>query len=457
MKIKKILIMSVCLLLVAVFSFGCTSTATPSASPSASQAASSEAPASQTPVDTAKSSVAAVPANITFTCMQSGTYDVAAKEVADQLKAQNINVSVEAFPYATLRQKNTTDIVTNTNAYDAVSGSYYLSDLYPNYAPIKSYLDKTGYANTLIPGILDKCEKYNGDLIGVPYGADAYGLMYRTDLFEQYGIQIPKTMADLEKAITDLKQKLPKGIAPYAFSVGATEQLIGPFLPIYNGYYINKEGKFQLEADKATTALQTLMDRFKMGPDNMSAYTIDQMNALFLQGNVAIIEGWPSFITGVVNDPTKSKIVGKWGIIPYPQDNGGFSWLSLWNIFINKNSKNTDAALKWATTYTSQENATAQFVKYGIGSCHSASYKDPTVVQKYGQAFLNGQAANLAFAKNPPLSGEANDYMCQTFGDAFAGKITAADAIQRINDKFATLTVPASTLAQANTDGLVEK
>src|SRR5207244_10874235 len=49
--------------------------------------------------------------SITVTYMASGTYDRAAHDVARQLKKEGINVTVAAFPWAVLRQKNTTAIL----------------------------------------------------------------------------------------------------------------------------------------------------------------------------------------------------------------------------------------------------------------------------------------------------------------------------------------------------------
>ena len=394
-------------------------------------------------------------ANITVTYMQSGTYDNAAKDVAEQLKSEGINVKVEAFPWAVLRQKNTTDIVAGSFNYDVMSGSYYLVDIYPHFTPLKTYMDTSNYADGLIPGILDKCEKFNGETVGAPYGVDCYGIIYRTDIFEQAGIQPPKTWDEFNKNLEILKQKLPKDIHPYAFAAGANEQLLGLFTPRYSGYYISKDGKYQIESDKAVQVVKDIANTFKYGPSNINALSIDQANALFLQGKVAIIEGWPSFIIGQAIDTEKSQVVGKWGVAAYPK--GGFSWLSLWNLFIPKESKNPEAAWKWIETYTSEKNATAQFVKYGIGSCYTSSYSNQDVVDKYGASYLQGQVENIKIAKNPPLSGEAQDVFNKTLGDVFIGKISAEEAIKRINEKWASLTVPESTLQSAQNDGLQEK
>jgi ABC-type sugar transport system, periplasmic component len=393
---------------------------------------------------------------ISVSYMQSGTYDKAAQEVADQLKADGITTNVEAFPYAVLRQKNTTDIVSGANHFDVMSGSYYLSDLYSHFLPLDDRIAKDNYGQGFIPGILDNCEALNGKTVGAPYGVDSFGLIYRTDLFQQAGITPPKTWDDFKKDLDILKQKLPSDVLPYAFSVGANEQLIGIFMVRYNGSYISKDGKFELEADKAVSALKDCASLMKYGPSNITALTIDQTNALFLQGKVAMIEGWPSFIASQVADPNKSKISGKYAVAVYPTD-GGHPWLSLWNMFIPSKSKSPDAGWTWIKTFTNEKNATSMFKNYGIGSIYESSYKDADVIAKYGNEYLDGVVGNIKNAVNPPLSGEANDLFNKIMGDMLVNKITPEAAVKQINDGWASLQVPKSTLEYAQKHGLQAK
>src|SRR5438876_704437 len=61
---------------------------------------------------------------ITATYMKSGTYNVAAQSLLKQFTAKTgIKVSVLAFPFAILEQKNQTDLVTQTGQYDVLSNS----------------------------------------------------------------------------------------------------------------------------------------------------------------------------------------------------------------------------------------------------------------------------------------------------------------------------------------------
>ncbi|RPI97776.1 MAG: extracellular solute-binding protein, partial [Chloroflexi bacterium] len=67
---------------------------------------------------------------LTVSYMQSGTYDKAAEELAPRFEEETgVAVKVVAFPWADLRQNNTTDLLTGTGEYDVMSGSYYLADV----------------------------------------------------------------------------------------------------------------------------------------------------------------------------------------------------------------------------------------------------------------------------------------------------------------------------------------
>ena len=60
-------------------------------------------------------------------------------------------------------------------------------------------------------------------------------------------------------------------------------------------------------------------------------------------------------------------------------------------------------------------------------------------------------------AKNPPLSGESQDFLTNTMVQVATGQVKAADAIDQINAKWATLAVPPSQLDVAIGAGLQQK
>jgi len=425
--------------------------APPPAAPGSAPAATS-APAAAAP--------AAGALNVSY--MASGTYDEAAKAIsADFEKATGAKVQVAAFPWATLRQNNTNDLVGGSGQYDVMSGGYYLADVYSYFEPLTPLIKKDNFGASIIPGLMDigRSEWFDGNQIGVPYGIDVYGLLVRTDLFKAAGVDTKmSTWVDFLKAADALKKsgKLGDGVAPFVFAYGAVEQLPAIFFAAYGGSYINKDGKYALEADKATTAIQVVKDTVQYAPANALSLSIDDANAVFLDGKAAMLIGWPSFVRKNADDPVKSKVVGNWATTEFPLNDGAFPWLSMWQLFIPKASKHKDAAWTWIKEYTSEQNAKTFFEKWGIGSIYASVYEDKDLLAKHSHDFPS-TLKNMSKAKNPPLSGESQDFMASTIGEVLQGKTDPAAAVKAINDKWATVAVPPALLQAAKGAGLMAK
>jgi ABC-type glycerol-3-phosphate transport system substrate-binding protein len=113
---------------------------------------------------------------LNFSVMESGTYDKAAHEIADAFKAKTgTEVKIAAFPWAVLRQNNTTDLISGTGQYQVMSGGYYLADVYTYFAPLTAYIEKDNYAQGMIRHLMEPghSEWSDGQQIGIPYGIDA--------------------------------------------------------------------------------------------------------------------------------------------------------------------------------------------------------------------------------------------------------------------------------------------
>lgn len=393
---------------------------------------------------------------LTVTYMKSGTYDTAAKSLVPAFKKKTgTDVTVNAFPYATLQQNNTNAVIAGSCQYNVVSGSYYLAGIYNHFKSLDSLANKSGFADKLIPGLWAHSEFNNGQHIGVPYGPDAYGLVYRTDLFTDAGLSWPTTWPDL---ITDLKVLKDKyssqGISPITFAGGAPEQLPALFFATYDGYFIDKAGHYALDPAKAAKAMDFAQQILALAGPNTNSTSIDAANANFVNGKAAVMYGWPSFVQTMASDPKQSKVVGKWALGNDPQ--GGMVWLSLWQSYMTDCTSNSDAAWNWMTTFSSPATDKKLFVDNGVNPEFKSTYSDPTLAQQYSHYFP-GLQANLARAVNPPLSGESQDFLASTLGALFTTNGTPADAVSKINAKWASMAVPKPLLAEGKQNGFVEK
>jgi len=397
-----------------------------------------------------------VAAELNFSVMESGTYDRAAGQIAAEFKAASgTDVKVSAFPWAVLRQNNTTDLISGTNRYDVMSGGYYLSDVYSYFSTLDDYIARDNYAEGMIPGLLSpgRSEFVSGKSIGIPYGVDAYGLIYNTEMLEKAGVS-PEfaTWADLAAACEKIVAA-NAGVACFSHATGNPEQIGGFFFSAYAGTYISKDGKYALDVPAATAAAEEISALWKYLPDKGTALTFDEAHQLFKDQKVAITVTYPSFITNSL-DTEESQVKGKWGMSAFPGD--GFAWLSLWQLFVPAATEDKDAAWAWIKAFAGPENAKRNLVEHNIGSVWAATYEDPELKAKNAH-FWPALTAGFAAAKNPPLSGEAQDLLTNTLQDIVNGRTSAADGIASVASQWATIPVPAAMLEAAAGSGLQDK
>lgn len=77
---------------------------------------------------------------------------------------------------------------------------------------LTEYAAANGWDEKYIAGALEQC-KYGDQLIGLPQNLVGLAMYYRTDIFEQYDIAVPTTLAELEAACDILAAN---GITPFS-------------------------------------------------------------------------------------------------------------------------------------------------------------------------------------------------------------------------------------------------
>jgi multiple sugar transport system substrate-binding protein len=391
---------------------------------------------------------------ITATYMNSGTYNVAAQSLVGSFdKTTGVSVKIDAFPYAALQQNNTDAVISGQCSYNVVSGSYYLAPIYSYFQNLDALAAKSSYPAGLIPGLWQHSEYYDGYHIGIPYGPDAYSLMYNTALFKQAGVALPKTWSELVSDLSVLKQKLPSGVTPFVFSAGAVEQLPALFFTTYSGYFINKAGHYALDVPEAVAAMQYAQKLMSYAPNDATGLSINAADDMFVNGKAAVLYGWPSFIRLQADNPKESAVAGKWEVGTDPQ--GGLLWLSLWQLYMTKCTSDQSTAWKWMTTFSSPKTDELLFTKYDVNPSFKSTYDNPTLA-KQNANYFPGEQANLARAKNPPLSGQAQDFLASTIGSVFTSKLSAQAAVSSINSEWARYPVPSALLHEGATDGLAQ-
>lgn len=365
------------------------------------------------------------------------TYARAAEAVIPEFEQKTgAKVTIVVAPYASLYEKEFTDLVSSAGGYDIMQvASQWDGQFAPYLASLDEFLkqDTELKVDDFIPGVTRVTGIWNNVRFGIPNACDAYGIIYRTDIFEQEGIKVdPEKWTWDEYA--DLAKKLTKGDMYGTAIAGVKHQLDAYWTARYwsqGGHLMSQDWKTALpEKDTAIKSLQMILDLMPYMPSGVMSYDIPDENTAFVQGKVAMAELWPSLIRGTANDPAQSKVVGKWGILPYP---GHSPQLSSWSLAIPQTSQKKELAWEWIKFYTSEAKQREYLEKFGIGPTRTAIYQDPAIIEKNPDfpnmlISLNGVRPRFRIAQ----SQETFDFLDEKISDALTAKLTPEQAVDEI-------------------------
>ncbi len=387
---------------------------------------------------------------IVVSYMQSGTYDNAARDLVDSFQEETgATIEVVAQPFEVLTQSYVTDLATGTGQFDLISSTSWIADQFPQLRSLGDLYSAEDFPG-FIPELLEPGRAaYNGDdIVGIPYAVDAYGLFYRTDIFEQAGVSPNWANWDQFFAALDaLGPSLPAGMSPFVFAYGAVEQTPAIWLAAYDSWMVDSAGRYGVDRGPAVAALQVLQRTLDYAPEGAVALSIDEANALFNSGGAAVMIGWPSFNRAAANE----SLPGQWalGSLPGP----GRPWLSLWNASIASTSDNPELVYEWIKAYINPENSAANMVEYGIGSPFSGTYSDPDALAANGHDYPT-QAANLAQAINVPWTFPAFEVAFRAVGEMLTGALSPEQVVDSWHEGWGPLDPPQAAVDEAAALGM---
>lgn len=318
-------------------------------------------------------------ATLTILAFESGTYDVALRQAAEEVKQQyGATINLVTAPYESLHEKEITALVTGTSGYDVMHVAYEWDSEVASFLEILDpYIQRDGYA---IGDIYESVQKVVGYFdgygrFGMPIAGTGYGLSYRTDLFAQANLQPPKTWAEYnEMAKVLFEQYGGQGIYGTTLT-GVGIQEYKSFAARYwetGNVFLTSDWKAQYNNAAGVAALEQMRSILPYTPPGMISWDNPEVNAAFLNGTVAMAELWPSFIKPDVDNPDKSKVVGKAGFTPVP---GGAN-LAAWHLAIPRTSQNKEAAWEFIKYFTSEKNVRRWHEQYGVSAVNKKVLKD---------------------------------------------------------------------------------
>lgn len=286
--------------------------------------------------------------------MQSLTEDFTAKNPGISLKWVTLEENV-------LRQRVTTDIATKGGQFDILTIGTYEVPIWAKkdwLVPLKN-LGADYDTGDLLPKIRDAVS-VEDTLYAAPFYGESSMIMYRTDLFQKAGLNMPENPS-WDFVIDAAKKTTDKNAGIYGICLrgkagwGENMAFLTAMANSFGARWFDEKWQPQFDQPEWKKTLSTYVDLMKeAGPPGASANGFNENLALFNAGKCAM---WidATVAASFVTNPKDSKVADKVGFALAPNTGLGknANWLWAWNLAIPAGSKKIDAAEKfiaWATS-----------------------------------------------------------------------------------------------------------
>jgi len=364
-------------------------------------------------------------------------------------KETGIEVNMEIYGEAVLREKVMLDLAAGTGTFDIfllgnwVTGEYAeagyvlpLDDLIANKATKHSSIDD------FAPIYLDAL-RYNGKLWALPYYGHVGVLMYRKDIFEEKGIKVPETtdeLLEVAKALND-----PPNMYGIAFRGRKGEDnpiITTSWTWVFGGEWLDENYNPTVNAPEFVKGVTWVRDILQYAPSDVANYTWMEVEKSFTTGKVAMIFDASDFI-GRIENPESSGIAGKIGyaLAPAgpccPREERYPSHVFTAGMAINAHSKNVDEAwqfLEWMTSTEVNRRTALESGNTGVTSVQVLSSQE--FMDAYPGIDVMLEAQKLA---NPEFMPRISVYieLCDIVGTHISAVIAGSEEPQEAMDNAA--------------------
>ena len=372
-------------------------------------------------------------------------------------KESGINVEIDYLQYLKLRDRQILEMSKSEGDYDVVSwvvmwkGEYVnkglltpLSQMFTNAGLVNPSYDIDDIADAYLQngGVVGGKKGYlpgrSGALYGVPFGAETSILAYRKDVFDELGLQPPKTYEELTAVAQTIKEK--KGMGALTSRGQTGHQVTAAWLlhlaPL-GGKVFDDNWNPVINSPEAVEAARVLKTVVETGPPGIPSYGFSEMANAFLQGDAAMYLDSLK-IAAMSRNPKLSKIDGKVAFAEHPvgvrcgSETGGFA------MGIPANSKNKEAAFL-LIQYLTDKQGDRRMVELGGDPVRISTLKDPEFVSKYPEYPVVAKQLDCADPDWRPLIPEWNELNIQVLGVALSDIITSGvdpqEAMDEANEK----------------------
>jgi sorbitol/mannitol transport system substrate-binding protein len=301
---------------------------------------------------------------ITIATVNNGDM-ITMKELSNHFEEQNPDISLKwvTLEENILRQRVTTDVATKGGQYDVMTIGTYEVPIWgkQNWLTELDNLGENYDVDDLLPAIRSGLTIDN-KLYAAPFYGESSMVMYRTDLMEKAGLEMPNapTWSFIQKSAKAMTNK-DEGV--YGLCLrgkagwGENVALITSMANSFGARWFDENWKPQFNTPEWKATLQYYVDVMKeSGPAGSSANGFNENLALFQTGKCGI---WiDATVAGAfVTNKKDSEVADKVGFALAPDIGLGKrgNWLWSWTLAIPSSSKKSDAAMKFISWATSKE------------------------------------------------------------------------------------------------------
>lgn len=304
---------------------------------------------------------AALAETITIATVNNGDM-IRMQRLAEDFTAKHPDIELQwvTLEENVLRERVTTDIAASGGQYDVMTiGNYEV----PIWAKQGWLLELNGLGDDydvddLLPAIRGGLS-VDGKLYAAPFYGESAMIMYRTDLFEGSGLEMPEspTWEFIGEAARKIRADNPdvngiclRGKAGWGENMAFITALVNS----YGGRWFDENWQPQFDQPEWKEAFQFYVDLMnEAGPSGASSNGFNENLTLFQQGRCAM---WmdATVAASFVSNPEDSTVADKVSYAIFPDTGNGNHghWLWSWNLAVPASSTKADAAqafIAWAT------------------------------------------------------------------------------------------------------------
>ncbi|MEM9011728.1 MAG: sugar ABC transporter substrate-binding protein [Pseudomonadota bacterium] len=376
----------------------------------------------------------------------------------DQFTAETgIEVEWVTLEENVLRQRVTTDITTQGGQFDIMTIGMYETPIWGAndwLVPLND-LSAEYDVDDILPAMRGGLS-HDGTLYAAPFYGESSMIMYRTDLFEAAGIEMPDAptwefVADAARQITDKDREIYGICLRGKAGWGENMAFLTATGNAFGARWFDEDWTPQFDSEAWATTLNFYLDLMNdAGPPGASNNGFNENLSLFQQGKCGM---WidATVAASFVTNPEDSTVADHVGFALAPDTGLGkrSNWLWAWALAIPAGTNNVDEAkqfIEWATSKAYielvAENEGWANVPPGARTSlyENPNYQDVPFAQMTLDSILSADPLNptvdpvpyvgIQFAAIPEFAGIATE-VGQEFSAALAGQQSAAEALEK--------------------------